>query len=91
MAEHHEPVLHGELREMINRLDERISGLDRNMGDRISEITDTMKDMRTEMRASQTEIHTDMRQMRNWLIGLYLFILSVATGTVAFYKAFPNP
>lgn len=68
MADRDEPVLHGELREMINRLDERISSLDRNM---MTQLTD--------MRA-------DMRQMRNWLIGLYMFILAVAGVAVTIVK-----
>ena len=45
MAEDYDPVLRGELREMIQRLDERISGLDRNM-----------TDMRADMRQMRTWI-----------------------------------
>ena len=67
MAERDEPVLHGELRAIIERLDERISSLDRNM---------------TEMRA-------DLRQMRNWLIGLYMFILAVAGVAVTLVRTAP--
>ena len=67
MAEHDEPVLHGELRAIIERLDELISSLDRNM---------------SEMRA-------DLRQMRNWLIGLYMFILAVAGVAVTLVRTAP--
>jgi chaperonin cofactor prefoldin len=67
VAERDEPVLHGELRAIIERLDERISSLDRNM---------------TEMRA-------DLRQMRNWLIGLYMFILAVAGVAVTLVRTAP--
>ncbi len=31
MAERHDPVTHGELVEIVRRLDDRISGMDRNM------------------------------------------------------------
>ncbi len=31
MAERHDPVTHGELVEIVCRLDDRISGMDRNM------------------------------------------------------------
>jgi len=67
VAEHDEPVLHGELRAIIERLDELISSLDRNM---------------SEMRA-------DLRQMRNWLIGLYMFILAVAGVAVTLVRTAP--
>ena len=68
MAERDEPLLYGELREMIQRIDERISNLDRNF---INAITD---------------IRADMRQMRNCLIGLYMFIIAVATAAITVAK-----
>lgn len=80
MAERDEPVLHGELREMIQRLDERISALDRN-------ITDAIKNLRGDFH----EMRSDIRQMRNWMIMLYLFIMAVASSAVAVYSALSKP
>jgi hypothetical protein len=38
MAEQGEPMYHGELRAMIDRLDERLSSLDRNLTERRTDI-----------------------------------------------------
>ena len=42
MAEEQNPVTHGELVEIVRRLDERISSMDRNMDDRISSLDRSM-------------------------------------------------
>jgi hypothetical protein len=55
-----EPILRGELLEIVHRLDERLSSLDRNM----------------------IEIRYDIRHLQNWMIGLYLFIITVACVTI---------
>jgi hypothetical protein len=56
-----EPIIRAEFLEIIRRLDERISSLDRNM----------------------TELRHDMRNIQNWIVGLYLFVITVAGVSVA--------
>lgn len=79
MAERDEPVLHGELREMIQRLDERISSLERTVIDAVSHIRSDVQDMRA-----------DIRQVRGWIFMLYIFIIGVATAAVTIYNALPK-
>ncbi len=52
MAEHDEPLLRGEFLEIIRRLDERISALDRNMGDRMTSMENRLLSLENWMKTS---------------------------------------
>jgi hypothetical protein len=73
MAE--EPIVRNELLQMIQRLDERISSLDRNMTLMRENLNDAVKDLRA-----------DNRQVRTWIFGLYMAVIGVAAVAVAIVK-----
>lgn len=74
LAEYHDYVTYGQMMAVVERLDERISGLAQEV---------------RHLREDFGQMRTDLRHLTNWLIGLYLFILAVAGLALAFFRTAP--
>ncbi len=76
MAEEQNPVTHGELVEIVRRLDDRISSMDRRIDD---------------MNRNVTETRSDIRMLTRFVMGFYAAIIGVVGVAFTLYKLFPNP
>ena len=74
MADYHDYVTYGQMMAVVERLDERISGL-------AQEVRNLREDF--------GQMRTDLRHLTNWLIGLYLFILAVAGLAITLLRTAP--
>ncbi len=104
MAEEQNPVTHGELVEIVRRLDDRISSMDRRIDDRFESVNERISslDRRLDERFESvnerissldrnvTEIRTDLRMLNRFVMGFYGAIIAVVGVAFTLYKLFPN-
>ena len=87
--------LHGELVEIIRRLDDRISSIDRNIDERISSmdrsIDERISTLDRNTNQSLTEMRADIRMLTRFVMGSYALVIGVAGAFFTLYKIFPNP
>jgi len=76
MAESHDYVTYGQMMAVVERLDERISGL--------------AQEVRT-LRAEMSEMRSDIRHLSGRLFTLHLPLWGVVGVGFTLYKLFPNP
>ena len=91
MAEQNDPVSHGELVEIVRRLDDRISSMDRNIDDRISSMDRNIDDRISSMDRNMSEMRADIRMLARFVMGSYAVMIGVAGALFTLYKMFPNP
>ena len=91
MAEQQHPVTHGELVEIVRRLDDRISTLDTRMDERISSLETRMVEQFTNVNQNLSEMRLDIRMLTRAMIGFYAFIVASVGVAFTLYKLFPNP
>lgn len=98
MAEEHNPVTHGELVEIVRRLDDRISSMDRSIderfqavGERLSSMDRNLDNRFQAVNQNLTEMRMDIRMLTRAMIGFYAFIVASVGVAFTLYKLFPNP
>lgn len=90
MAEQQNPVTHGELVEIVRRLDDRISTLDTRMDERISSLEKRIVEQFANVNQNLTEMRSDIRMLTRSMIGFYAFIIAAVGVGFTLYKLFPN-
>ncbi len=101
MAEEQHPVTHGELIEIVRRLDERISSMDRRIDERFETVNERiasldrnlnerLSTLDRNMNQNLTEMRSDIRMLTRAMIGFYAFIIASVGVAFTLYKLFPN-
>ena len=91
MAERNDPVTHGELVEIVRRLDDRISSMDRSIDERFQAVNERISTMDRNTNQSLTEMRADIRMLTRFVMGSYAMMIAVAGAFFTLYKIFPNP
>ncbi|ETX01116.1 MAG: hypothetical protein ETSY1_08615 [Candidatus Entotheonella factor] len=91
MAEQHNPVTHGELVEIVRRLDDRILSMDRSIDDRFQAVNERISTLDRNVNQNLTEMRMDIRMLTRAMIGFYAFIIAAVGAAFTLYKLFPNP
>ncbi len=86
MAEGQSPVTHGELVEIVRRLDDRISNMDRRIDERFEAVTERISSLDRNL----TETRTDIRMLTRFVMGFYAAMIAVVGLAFTLYKFFPN-